>query len=109
MNAISWIKQVKKYMKKIEEASPKDRLGYMSEIDRCNKAIFASTQGWEYWLSNPTIIDQFTKEELEEMLDEFRELALQFLRNDIKWTEHLLGKAQMSKLKSSSSSRRYIT
>ncbi len=92
MKLNKWIDKVRESIKEIESLSPEDRLGCVDGINKCNKAILASYMGWNTWLSNPTIMCHFTEDELKEILSEFKEITTKVLKNDIKWTEHMIKK-----------------
>jgi len=92
MSMDKWINRVKATIKEIESMFPKDRLGYVNGINKCNKAILASYMGWNTWLTNPSIMNDFDESELEQILSEFKEIATKILKNDVKWTEHVMKK-----------------
>jgi len=92
MSMNKWINKVKETIKEIESIDPKDRLEYVNGINKCNKAILASYMGWNAWLTNPSIMSGFNEDELKQILSEFKEIATKILRNDVKWTEHMIKK-----------------
>jgi len=85
----AWIKDLKKWMKLISNLKPKDRLEKVSGIIKCNRAVADSVAGWANWLIRPELMNEFTEEELAEILNEFREIAISFLKFDLKWTKYL--------------------
>ena len=87
-----WIRKVKKHIIEIESLDPKDRLEIVSAILKCNNAVAGSVNGWATWISNPSIMNSFTEEDLKTILEEFKKVAIPFLKNDVKWTEYLLKK-----------------
>lgn len=66
--------------------SPEDRLSVYSSLIKLNSALFESVRGWDSWLRNPTFMESFSHEELKEIFKEFRDVALRFLEEDVKWT-----------------------
>jgi len=92
-----WIRHVLKEINGIKNLVPKDRLESVSSILKCNNAVLASYEGWMVWLSDPGIMSQFTPEDLELVLTEFKELSVKFMENDIKWTKFLQNKLAAKK------------
>jgi hypothetical protein len=91
-----WIRRVKEHIREIDNLDPEDRLELVSAISRCNYTIAGSVNGWAKWISDPSIMSKFTEENLRTILDEFKKVALPLLKNDIKWTEYLLEKMNIS-------------
>jgi len=89
LNIKEWIKKVEKEIIDISSNKPNDRLDYNDSIYKCNIAIGASLNGWSEWLENPSIMNKFTQDELSEIHEEFKKIALLFLSYDIKWTKKL--------------------
>jgi hypothetical protein len=73
----------------IKDKTPKDRLDYTSSIAKCNMAVLSSNAGWNEWLTNTGIMNEFSQEELEEIYKEFQDMSVKFLLFDIKWTKTL--------------------
>lgn len=95
-----WINKVRETIKEIESLEAKDRLECVSGINKCNKAILASYMGWNSWLSNPIVMNDFTEEDLKQILAEFKEVAVTILKNDLKWTLYVLKKLKDNELRS---------
>jgi hypothetical protein len=70
----------------IKKLEPGDRLGLYASLIRMNSALFESVRGWDSWLRNPSFIDTFTEVELKEIHAKFREICVNFLEEDVKWT-----------------------
>lgn len=94
-----WIEETKKKIKQIKKRKSKDRLTIVGGIAICNVAIQASTIGWNSWFQNPTIMEKFTEEELQKMFNAFREITINLLEHDIKWTKDLMKKTKKGKKK----------
>jgi len=84
---MEWIEKLEKYIKEIKETKPKDRLEFFSTIYQMIIRIGSSLSGWLQWLIDPTILDRFSEEEVEDLFQEFRSLAIKFLELDKKWTK----------------------
>jgi len=95
MKIKKWISQVEDEIKFINESKPKDRLDYISSIDRFNSALLASSAGWEEWIKHATIMNEFTVEEIEEIFKEFQALSSRLLNFDVKWTKKLTSKLKI--------------
>jgi len=50
-------------------------------------ALARSVKGWDEWLRNPQIMAQLTEEELREVYEKFKPIAINFLELDIWITE----------------------
>ena len=83
---MSWAEERAKALDEIKKLDPKDRLGLYAALIRLNSALFESVRGWDTWLRNPTFIDTFTEEELQEICKQFKEVCVKFLEEDVKWT-----------------------
>lgn len=101
-----WINKVKETIKEIESLEGRDRLECVSGINKCNKAILASYMGWNSWLTNPIVMNDFTEEDLRQILNEFKEVAITVLKNDLKWTLHVLEK--LKNIQTSSDAQFYV-
>lgn len=86
LNIKNWVKRVNKEIRNISEHKTEDRLDAVEAIYKCHLLMHNSLTVWKVWLENPGITSTFTVEELNEIHDKFRELAVMFLKNDIKWT-----------------------
>ena len=82
-----WIKRTVDEITKIKTRDPKDRLSYIDSIIYCNNAVVASGMGWSEWLQNPSVMSEFTKEEIDDIHKHFKSIAIKFLIFDIKWTK----------------------
>jgi hypothetical protein len=83
---LSWTEEREKVLDEIKKMSPDDRLSVYSSLIKLNSALFESVRGWDSWLRNPTFMESFSHEELKEIFKEFRDVALRFLEEDVKWT-----------------------
>ena len=83
---MSWAEERAKALEEIKKLGPVDRLGLYSSLIKMNSALFESVRGWDSWLRNPTFIDTFTEEELKEIYEEFKNVCVHFLEEDVKWT-----------------------
>jgi len=90
-----WIKKVEKQIRSFKSLEPSDRLELVSAIKQLNEAVAASTVGWDSWIKNPEVMKAFKKEELSELFNSFRELTIQFLEMDVKYTREFLKKTKM--------------
>ncbi|MGC8600862.1 MAG: DUF2153 family protein [Thermoprotei archaeon] len=82
----TWEDRLIKKMDMVKKMSYGDRLSLYSDVRLINLAIMESVNGWNQWLSDPAIIDTFTEEELRELFDGFKKVALEFMEMDLKWT-----------------------
>lgn len=92
-----WIEKTKELKKLLKDLKPEDRLSLVESIGECNIAIHASTLGWGSWVKSPKVMAKFSKKELEEIFEHIRNQAIEFLDNDIKWTEELNKKVKKEK------------
>lgn len=86
LSNLSWAEERSRALEDIKKLDPKDRLGLYASLIRMNSALFESIRGWDSWLRNPTFIDTFAESELKEIFTQFKEVALRFLEEDVKWT-----------------------
>lgn len=86
-NSLSWTDEREKVLDEIKKMSPDDRLSVYSSLIKLNSALFESVRGWDSWLRNPTFMESFSHEELKEIFKEFKDVALRFLEDDVKWTD----------------------
>jgi hypothetical protein len=84
-----WIKDLKEECKKIKEWKTTDRLSIISALTFMNGSLASSVTGWNSWLTNAMIMDQFTPEEQSVLNEKFREICLKMLELDIEYTEIL--------------------
>jgi hypothetical protein len=83
---LSWTEERNKALDEIKKLEPIDRLGLYASLIRMNSALFESVRGWDSWLRNPSFIDTFSEEELKDIFKQFKDVCLQFLEEDVKWT-----------------------
>jgi hypothetical protein len=83
---MSWTDEREKVLGDLKKLEPTDRLSLYSSLIKLNSALFESVRGWDSWLRNPTFMDTFSQEELNEIFMNFKEVAAKFLEEDIKWT-----------------------
>jgi len=84
--SLSWAEERTKALDEIKKLEPVDRLGLYASLIRMNSALFESVRGWDSWLRNPSFIDTFTEEELKDIFKQFRDVCVQFLEEDVRWT-----------------------
>ena len=89
---MSWTDERAKVLADLKKLEPTDRLSLYSGLIKLNSALFESVRGWDSWLRNPTFMDTFSQEELNDIFMNFKEVAAKFLEEDIKWT----GKKELS-------------
>lgn len=108
-NLEKWIKETKKSKEEIKKLKKKDRLETAASLVKLHNAISASLKGWAAWLTNPTVLDQLTEEELLETFKVFQKLALEFLDLDIKMTSAVLNRRKEKEKKQHRKKRRTKT
>jgi hypothetical protein len=64
-----------------------DRLSLINSIKICWLACETTQHGWKKWLSSTSLLDHFPEEMLRDFLQNYRKLALKFLKFDISITE----------------------
>jgi len=101
-----WIKETKKNLKEIKEMKPEDRLETLAHIQLCNESIYASVIGWDSFIKRPKVMYHFNDKELEELFNQFKEIAIKFLGADLKATKKV--KALMPKEERRESGLTYI-
>jgi len=89
---LSWTDERTKVLADLKKIEPTDRLSLYSGLIKLNSALFESVRGWDSWLRNPTFMDTFSHDELNEIFKNFREVAVKFLEEDVRWT----GKKELS-------------
>ncbi len=108
---MSWTEERTKALDDIKKLEPADRLGLYASLIRMNSALFESVRGWDSWLRNPSFIDTFTEEELKDIFKQFKDVCLQFLEEDVRWTgkkeKSLPGSMKTAKVERSETERRY--
>lgn len=83
---MSWADERAKILADLKKLEPTDRLSVYSSLIKFNSALFESVRGWDSWLRNPTFMETFSLEELNQIFSGFKETTLSFLEEDIKWT-----------------------
>lgn len=81
-----WLRQSAQKVEEIKKLSPKDRLEYAASCLISTTAIFNSVSRWMQLLSNPALLNDFDKKNLEEIYESYRRFALDFLEFDLKAT-----------------------
>ena len=81
-----WIEKSEKILEEIRGLHPKDRLGLVSAIAKCNIALARSVNGWAVWLGDPRVMEKISEEDLKEIFGKFREIALKFIAVDVEFT-----------------------
>lgn len=83
---MSWTDERAKVLTDLKKLEPSDRLSLYSGLIKLNSALFESVRGWDSWLRNPTFMDTFSQEELNQIFISFKDVTAKFLEEDIKWT-----------------------
>lgn len=80
--------------------NPEDRLGYASELTFCFNSMLVSIKGWSAWINNIQTLCTLDIEELKEVYNNVKEIAVAFLTIDLKITEKKLKetKAKVEKI-----------
>jgi len=84
-----WVGNTKKKIEQLEALNLKDRFACYVALWRIVEAVGESVSGWNSWLVRPGIMADFSEEELRDFCLNMREMAINFLRFDIKATERL--------------------
>jgi hypothetical protein len=84
-----WSKAKEKQIERIKSLQPHDRLSLVEAITEINQYIASSCQGWMQWVFNPMIVGQFNQEKLDDIFNNFKKFALEFLEFDISATRGL--------------------
>ena len=84
-----WVEKTKKRIEQLQTLDLKDRFACYVALWRIVEAIGESVSGWQSWLVRPGIMADFNEEELKDFCLNMREMAVNFLRFDIKATEKL--------------------
>ena len=92
-----WISNLKIELNKLSSLDPKDRLGFVSAINKCMRILNSSSTGWLLWTNQPSLMKLYTKEELEVMFTAFRLLASRILGLNIEYGDKLLDKMQLNR------------
>ena len=71
----------------MEATKDRDRLELVNSILFGLGALGKSVGGWVQWLSNPSIMNNFSEEELEEMNKTITDFVKSFIEYDIKITK----------------------
>ena len=111
LRKLSWTDERVKALDEIKKLEPDDRLGLYASLIRMNSALFESVRGWDAWLRNPSFINTFTQEELKEIFKQFKDVCIQFLEEDVRWTgkkeKSLPAASKVPKTERAESERRY--
>jgi hypothetical protein len=84
-----WIERTRKRISELENLDLKDRFACYVALWRIVEAIGESVSGWQSWLVKPSIMAEFSEEELKDFCLNLRGMAVNFLRFDIVATEKL--------------------
>ena len=84
-----WVEMTKERIRQLEALDLKDRFAYYVALWKIVGAMADSVSGWNSWLVRPGIIADFSEEELKDFCLNMRDMAINFLRFDIKATEKL--------------------
>jgi hypothetical protein len=85
-----WIAGAREALRAIEKLASKkdkDRLDLINLLTASLRAMERSIMGWFQWVLNPSIMGQFSKEELEEVSENIRRMAEEFVKYDVEVTE----------------------
>lgn len=86
----SWVrvsKRILDQLKKLNSTKDRDRLELVRSMRFALKALEMSLAGWKGWVSNPDIMTQFTKKEIEEMSKKLSDFTRTFIKYDIEMTK----------------------
>ena len=83
---MSWKDERTKVLAEIRKLDPTDRFSLYSGLIKLNTALLESVRGWESWLRNPPFMETFTQDELDEIFKNFKDIAAEFIEEDIRWT-----------------------
>lgn len=84
MNINKWIKTTERILEEIKKIPiSEDRLTNVSSLVKCHTAIVRSVNGWGSWLRNSVIMEGFNREELKDLVSEFKKMASDYLSYDI--------------------------
>ena len=86
---LDWVAKTEERIKQLESLDLKDRLACYVALWTIVDAIGNSVAGWRSWLMRPGLMADFSEEELKEFCVSLREMAIRFLRFDIKATDKL--------------------
>jgi len=95
---MKWINTINKRLEEIAKESPEDRLARFSSMYKFIIYIGESLSGWLSWLIDPGILDCFSKEETEQLFEEFKQLTIRMLELDKKWTSRKARAVQAKKM-----------
>jgi hypothetical protein len=84
-----WVERTKERIRQLEALDLKDRFACYVALWKVVEAVRESVSGWHSWLVRPGIMADFSEEELNDFRVSLREMAIRFLRFDIKATEKL--------------------
>jgi hypothetical protein len=74
---------------KIKSLKPKDRLDRVEAIVLMDQHILGSCQEWLQWIANPTVINRFNEKELDDIYEQFKEIASKFIEFDLNTAKKL--------------------
>jgi hypothetical protein len=83
---LSWVDERANVLADIRKLQPTDRLSLYSGLIKLNSALIEGVRGWDSWLRNPTFMQTFSQDELSEIFKNFKDVAIKFLEEDIRWT-----------------------
>jgi len=86
----AWVAGAKEMLRAIEKLAAKqekDRLDLINLLTASLRAMERSIMGWFQWVLNPSIMGQFSKEELEEISENIKRMAEEFVKYDIEVTD----------------------
>jgi hypothetical protein len=83
---LSWTDDRTKVLADLKKLESADRLSLYSSLIKLNSALFESVRGWDSWLRNPSFMETFTQEELNQIFLSFKDVTVKFLEEDIRWT-----------------------
>ncbi len=79
-----------KQLEKVKSLRPRDRLDRVGAMALMDQYILDSCQGWAQCIINPTLINRFNEEELKEIYEQFKEIALEFLEFEMNTLKKLI-------------------
>jgi len=86
-SALDWIGKTEKRKEQLKTLDLSDRLACYVALWRIVEAIGNSVSGWRSWLVRPSVMADFSEEELKDFCLNMRDMAIRFLEFDVKATE----------------------
>jgi hypothetical protein len=86
---LDWVAKTEERIKQLEALDLKDRFACYVALWRIVGAMADSVSGWQSWLARPGLMADFGEDELKDFCLNMRDMAINFLRFDIKATEKL--------------------